>query len=132
MRWLAVSLKWLWTIVQPAGTAALPEQILFGGNRLPSVRLRAGLCLIAWRAALYFGPCASAPLQSEAAACGGLQVFDMAVSTEQEAAGREVTGPEDPLRLRVSHTLDTSTLTLSVCLHAFNRLTAEVKGAAIK
>ena len=64
--------------------------------------------------------------------CGGLQVFNMAASTEQEAAGTEVTGPEDPLRLSVLHTLDTSALTLSVCFHAFNRLTVEVKGAAIK
>ena len=78
------------------------------------------------------GPCAGVLLETQAVMSGGLQVFDMATSTEREAAGTEVSGPEDPLRLRVSHTLDTSALTLSIWFQAFNRLTVEIKEAAIK
>ena len=116
--------------VQPAWSAALPEQIISGGDRLPFLRLKAGLCLDCFESNVFWPLCNM--LQTEAARCGGLQVFDMAARAEPEAAGREVTGPEDPLRLSVSHMLDTSTLTLSVCFHAFNRLTVEVKGAAIR
>ena len=61
-----------------------------------------------------------------------VQVFDMASSTGQGGAGVEVTGPEDPLRLTVSHTLNTSTLSLTLSFQAFNRLTVEIKGAGVR
>ena len=60
------------------------------------------------------------------------QVFDMAASSGQEAAGTEVTGPEDPLRLTVWHSLDTATRALTLGFQAYNRLTVEIKGAGIR
>ena len=56
----------------------------------------------------------------------------MAGSSQQEAAGVEVTGPEDPLRLTVSHLLNTATQSLTLNFQAFNRLTAEIKGAGVR
>ena len=56
----------------------------------------------------------------------------MAGSSQQEAAGVEVTGPEDPLRLTVSHMLNTATQSLTLNLQAFNRLTVEIKGAGVR
>ena len=44
----------------------------------------------------------------------------------------EVTGPEDPLRLTVSYTLNAATQSLSLSFQAFNRLTVEIKGAGIR
>ena len=56
----------------------------------------------------------------------------MATSSQQKAPGVEVTGPEDPLRLTVSHTLNTATLSLTLSFQAFNRLTVEIKGAGVR
>ena len=61
-----------------------------------------------------------------------VQVFDMAASSGQEAAGSEVTGPEDPLRLTVWHSLDRPTHVLTLGFQAYNRLTVEIKGAGIR
>lgn len=56
----------------------------------------------------------------------------MARGSQQATARVEVTGPEDPLRLTVSHTLDIATQSLTLNFHAFNRLTAEIKGAGVR
>lgn len=62
-----------------------------------------------------------------------MQIFDMAASIGGGAeAGTEVTGPQDPLRLTIWHTLNTATLTLTVRFQAFNRLTVEIKGAGVR
>lgn len=56
----------------------------------------------------------------------------MAASSGHEAAGTEVTGPEDPLRLTVWHSLDRPTHVLTLGFQAYNRLTVEIKGAGIR
>lgn len=50
-----------------------------------------------------------------------------------EAAGRqEVSGPTDPLRLVVSHTLQPANRSVSFTVELLNRLTADIKGLVLR
>jgi hypothetical protein len=50
-----------------------------------------------------------------------------------EAAGREeVSGPTDPLRLVVSHTLQPATRSVSFTVELLNRLSADIKGLVLR
>lgn len=50
-----------------------------------------------------------------------------------EAAGREeVTGPTDPLRVVVSHTLQPAARAVSFTVELLNRLTADIKGLVLR
>jgi len=50
-----------------------------------------------------------------------------------EAAGRqEVTGPTDPLRVVISHTLQPAARSVSFTVELLNRLTADIKGLVLR
>lgn len=50
-----------------------------------------------------------------------------------EAAGRqEVSGPTDPLRVVVSHTLQPAARSVSFAVELLNRLTADIKGLVLR
>lgn len=50
-----------------------------------------------------------------------------------EAAGRqEVSGPTDPLRVVVSHTLQPAARSVSFTVELLNRLTADIKGLVLR
>ncbi len=62
----------------------------------------------------------------------GAQVLRLATSLPGEDRWHELTAPGDPLQLRVTHSLDAATSTLTLQFQACNRLTVEIKNAGIK
>lgn len=50
----------------------------------------------------------------------------------QEAGREELSGPTDPIRVVVSHTLKPAARTISFLVEVVNRLTADVKGLVIR
>ncbi|KAK9811481.1 hypothetical protein WJX72_004659 [[Myrmecia] bisecta] len=61
-----------------------------------------------------------------------MEVVMEVVSGGEAKAGAELSGPTDPLRITVWHQLDAAACSLTLKFEAHNRMTSELKGAAIR
>lgn len=54
------------------------------------------------------------------------------LAADPEAGSQEVTGPTDPLRVVVSHTLQPDSRSISFTIDLLSRLTADIKGLVLR
>lgn len=54
------------------------------------------------------------------------------LAADAEAGSQEVTGPTDPIRVMVTHTLQPDSSSISFSVELLSRLTADIKGLVLR